>query len=134
MSTRNKLTAEKSKKLNTKNDKNMAKSFKSVKNKNVKVDRHEANKAIEVEVDKEVKVKLSVAEEILKGFDLNVDYGPLIGISRTDRLKRAEYFNLNLKDEVKDILYDKDLLQRHPELDLNIWHDMEHNTPVATKK
>lgn len=111
-----------------KNDKKLTDSFKSVKN--VKLSRHSSKKSIGA--DEEVKVP--VYEEVLKQFDLNADYGPMIGISRTDRLKRAEYFNLALKDDVKDILHDIDLLQKHPELDLNIWHDIEHNTYVANNK
>ena len=47
---------------------------------------------------------------ILKSFDLNCDYGPIIGISRSDRLKRAEYFNLTVSEDVKMILEDQSYL------------------------
>lgn len=72
--------------------------------------------------------------EILKEFDLNMNYGPIIGISRTDRFKRAEYFELPLKDETKAILKDRELLKKYPELDLNIWHDIERDTFTSVDK
>ena len=64
-------------------------------------------------------------QAILKSFDLNCDYGPIIGILRTDRLIRAEYFNLAVSEDVKRILKDRKLLEEFPELNLNIWHDFE---------
>lgn len=115
--------------IKSRNDKKLTESFKSVKN--LKVNDLAVDKA--TNVDQEDKV-VPAFEEILKQYDLNADYGPMIGISRTDRFKRAEYFNLNVADEVKDILCDKDLLQKHPELDLNIWHDIEHNAFISNNK
>lgn len=63
--------------------------------------------------------------EFLKEFDLNCDYGPLIGISRTDRLRRAEYFNLPLNPKVQNILQDEKIMKKYPDFDLNIWHNYE---------
>ena len=68
---------------------------------------------------------LPIIQMILKSFDLNCDYGPIIGISRSDRLKRAEYFNLTVSEDVKMILEDQKLLDEYPELNTNIWHDIE---------
>ena len=70
-------------------------------------------------------VDIPTIQMILKSFDLNCDYGPIIGISRTDRLKRAEYFNLTVSEDVKMILEDQKLLDEYPELNTNIWHDIE---------
>ena len=70
-------------------------------------------------------VDLPTIQMILKSFDLNCDYGPIIGISRSDRLKRAEYFNLTVSEDVKMILEDQKLLDEYPELNTNIWHDIE---------
>ena len=78
---------------------------------------------------KETKTKevdLVASEAALREFDLNVDYGPLVGISRLDRLLRAESFNLPVKPEISKILKDSELIQAHPELNLNIWHDLEN--------
>lgn len=62
--------------------------------------------------------------EVLRRFDLNINYGPIIGISRQDRLARAEHFGILTADdeEVKQILKDPALPL---ELSLNIWHDLE---------
>ena len=60
--------------------------------------------------------------EVLRCFDLDINYGPLVGISRRDRLARAESFSIPVSDEVKRILHD---LELPDELDLNIWHDLE---------
>lgn len=64
-------------------------------------------------------------QEILKEFDLNSDFGPIIGIPRTARLNRAQYFNIPVKDEVVRILKDEKLLDAFPLLNLNIWHNIE---------
>lgn len=71
-------------------------------------------------------VDLAASEAVLREFDLNVDYGPLVGISRLDRLLRAENFNLPVKPEISKILKDSELIHAHPELNLNIWHDLEN--------
>lgn len=64
-------------------------------------------------------------QAILKEFDLNYDYGPIIGIFRTDRLIRAEYFDLAVSKDVKKILENRNLLEKYPDLNLNIWHNIE---------
>lgn len=134
MPPKKKSTATKSTKSTATVDKKLTDSFKRVKKFNIdRLDKStKADEEAKVSVREEIKVP--ILEEILKQFDLNADYGPMIGISRTDRLKRAKYFNLHLQDEVKDILHDNDLLRKHPELDLNIWHDIDHNTHVANNK
>ena len=63
---------------------------------------------------------------LLREFDLNCNYGPLIGISRTDRLRRAEYFNFPLDSKVQEILDDENMMKKYPEFDLNIWHNYEN--------
>lgn len=88
----------------------------------------------EDEENNKYKVDITTAQETLKHFDLDINYGPIIGIYRTDRLRRAEYFNIPLASEVKRILHDKILLKKYPELDLNIWHDIDHHTYVAINK
>lgn len=57
------------------------------------------------------KPKLSQSESLekLRQFDLNVFYGPCIGMSRLDRWKRAEGFSLNPSPEIKQLLMDEDL-------------------------
>lgn len=70
-------------------------------------------------------VDLQKIQEILKEFDLNADYGPIIGIPRTARYIRALNFNLSIKEEVTEILTDQELLEDYPEINLNIWHDIE---------
>jgi hypothetical protein len=76
---------------------------------------------------KQVKSKnLNELEEILREFDLNVDFGPFVGILRSERYKRAISFNLPVKSQVKQIFEDSELLKEHPELDLSIWHDLEN--------
>lgn len=59
----------------------------------------------------------------LKEFDLNCDYGPFVGISRSDRLRRAERFNLPINLKVKLILENEKIIKKYPEFDLNIWHN-----------
>lgn len=74
---------------------------------------------------KAAEIDIPSIESILESFDLNFEYGPIIGITRLDRLIRAEYFNLAVSDNVKNILKNQALLEEHPELNLNIWHDLE---------
>lgn len=74
---------------------------------------------------KEAEIDIPSIQAILESFDLNCDCGPIIGITRLDRLIRAEYFNLAVSDNVKNILKNQALLEEHPELNLNIWHDLE---------
>ncbi len=62
-------------------------------------------------------------EAILRCFDLDINYGPIVGITRRDRLSRAEYFNLPVNQEVKNILNDPNLPSA---LNLNMWHDLEN--------
>lgn len=84
--------------------------------------------------DAEVDVKcLDVMEENieefrkdLKAFDLNCDYGPFIGITRHARLTRAEYFNFQVDEGVRSVLKNENFLKKHPDLDMNIWHDIEN--------
>lgn len=63
---------------------------------------------------------------LLIEFDLNCIYGPMIGISRTDRSRRAEYFNLPLNSKVQNFLDDENIMKKYPEFDLNIWHNYEN--------
>lgn len=42
-------------------------------------------------------------------FDLNVNYGPCLGISRLDRWNRAEAFGLSPPIQIKEILLDKNI-------------------------
>ncbi|KAK3777303.1 hypothetical protein RRG08_017441 [Elysia crispata] len=42
--------------------------------------------------------------DVLKQFDLTLEYGPCIGISRLDRWERAEKHGLNPPSEVKDLV------------------------------
>ncbi|GFO10551.1 DNA polymerase delta subunit 4-like [Plakobranchus ocellatus] len=55
---------------------------------------------------KEEKVDASVKRDldILKQFDLTLEYGPCIGISRLDRWERAEKHGLKPLPEVRDLL------------------------------
>lgn len=64
-------------------------------------------------------------EQVLREFDLNMAYGPFLGISRLARLERAERFALPVDARVGQILHDRELLETQPELNLNIWHDMD---------
>lgn len=71
-------------------------------------------------------INLESIEELLKDFDLNCDFGPIIGITRTDRFIRAERFNLPITSEIKNIFKDTELFRNNPQLDLNMWHNLEH--------
>nr|XP_022339155.1 DNA polymerase delta subunit 4-like [Crassostrea virginica] len=42
--------------------------------------------------------------EILKNFDLTLEFGPCTGITRLERWERAQKHGLNPPDDVKDIL------------------------------
>ncbi|XP_005094952.1 DNA polymerase delta subunit 4 [Aplysia californica] len=42
--------------------------------------------------------------EVLKQFDLTLEFGPCIGISRMERWQRAQNFGLNPPVEVRDII------------------------------
>ena len=119
-----KSTVKKSLKNTEKDDKKLTETFQIVKN----VISHKTN------TKNSTKVDIPTCQEMLKQFDLNINYGPIIGISRTDRLKRAEYFEIDVKDEVKKILLDTELLKTYPELDLNIWHNIDHDTNLAINK
>lgn len=43
-------------------------------------------------------------EKLLREFDLNMAYGPCIGISRIDRWNRAKAFGLNPPEEAENLL------------------------------
>lgn len=47
---------------------------------------------------------LSTAEKVLKQFDMRMEYGPTVGITRLDRWKRADRLGMNPPAAVKDIL------------------------------
>lgn len=68
---------------------------------------------------------LAPMQQVLRNFDLNMNYGPILGIPRTERLGRAQRFNLPVDPAVSTILQDSGLLAVHPELDLNMWHDLD---------
>ncbi|XP_076434573.1 DNA polymerase delta subunit 4-like [Babylonia areolata] len=59
------------------------------------------------------KVKHDVAsssdEEVLKDFDLTLEYGPCVGISRLERWQRAHKHGLNPPAKVRD------LILKHPD-------------------
>jgi hypothetical protein len=61
--------------------------------------------------------------EVLRCFDLDINYGPIVGITRKDRLARAENFAIPICDAIKQILNDPELPN---ELNFNIWHDLEN--------
>lgn len=121
--------SKKSLKINEKEDKKLTETFKPVKKTSTR-----RGKVHKEEISDNDDTALVDIQGILKKFDLDINYGPIIGIPRSDRLKRAEYFEIPLLDEVKKTLHDKDLLKAHPELDLNIWNDIDHNTYVAINK
>lgn len=126
-------TTKKSTKIKEKDDKKLIETFKPVKKTITK-----SSSDISTE-DKRRSNKYKVhditnMEEILKQFDLDINYGPIIGISRSDRFRRAKYFKIPLMSKVKEILQDEKLMKKYPELDLNIWHDIDHHTYVATNK
>jgi DNA polymerase delta subunit 4 len=54
-------------------------------------------------------ITLDNYENQLRLFDLNLKYGPIIGISRLDRWNRAERFELSPPSQVRDILLDKNI-------------------------
>ncbi|KAJ8312494.1 hypothetical protein KUTeg_009867 [Tegillarca granosa] len=60
--------------------------------------------------------------EILKQFDLALEYGPCIGITRLERWERAKQHGMNPPPEVKDILtqYSGD-----PEYTESLWKDYQ---------
>lgn len=47
---------------------------------------------------------LSTAEKVLKQFDMRMEYGPTVGITRLDRWKRADRLGLDPPSAVRDIL------------------------------
>lgn len=122
-------SSKKSSKINEKEDKKLTETFIPVKKSSTRT-----GKAHNEEINDNYATTQVDIQEILKQFDLDINYGPIIGISRTDRLKRAEYFEIPLIDEVKKILNDQDLLEKHPELDLNIWNDLDDHTYLAINK
>jgi hypothetical protein len=69
--------------------------------------------------------ELERIHKVLKAFDLDMDYGPMLGIMRTARLKRALALGFPVSDQVCQVLENRRLLGLHPELNLNIWHDMD---------
>ena len=135
---KNSTITKKSTKNKEKDDKKLIEIFKPVKKTSTR--RASKNKDINTEGNMDnkgnnkYKVDITNMQEILKQFDLDINYGPIIGISRIDRLRRAEYFKIPLMSKVKEILHDEKLMKKYPELDLNIWHDIDHHTFVATNK
>lgn len=121
--------AKKSANIGKNENKNLTETFKPVKKTKAKANK----KKLEVEsIEQSIKSKsdkltidISAFQEILKEFDLNCDYGPIIGIPRTARYNRAKNFNLPIKGEITQILTNLELLQEYPDLDLNIWHNIE---------
>lgn len=59
--------------------------------------------------------------QILKNFDLTLEYGPCTGITRLERWERAQKHGLNPPDEVKDIL----LKHKDEEYQMCLWKDYE---------
>ncbi|KAJ7292311.1 hypothetical protein O6H91_Y286300 [Diphasiastrum complanatum] len=43
-------------------------------------------------------------EEVLRQFDMNMSYGPCLGVSRTERWNRAHHLGLNPPHDVKNLL------------------------------
>ena len=100
--------------------------FKSVKIANKRVDaKFFKNERTAKESNPSPSLTMSEMQEILREFDLNVDYGPILGITRTARFKRAILFDIPVKNEVFRILSDQNLLKHFPQLNLNIWHGIE---------
>lgn len=128
---RKSTTTKKLSNFNERRDETLTESFKPVKKTTARrgTDKNEAKEVVDDD-----KVNIVNLQEILKEFDLDINYGPIIGISRTDRLRRAEYFNLSINFEVKKILHDEKLLKQFPELDFNIWNDIDDNTFMAINK
>jgi len=54
--------------------------------------------------DKKGDEQLSSDIEVLRDFDLQLDYGPCIGIARLERWDRAEKFGLNPPMQVRKII------------------------------
>ena len=113
------INSRKRKQIDGEENKSIADAFKRVKKPNRK------GRSCKTKSNEPDTLDASSSQEILKCFDLNCDYGPIIGITRTDRLIRAEYFNLTVSEDVKKVLKDDRLLIKYPELNLNIWHDLE---------
>lgn len=68
----------------------------------------------------EIKSRVDERElEMLKGFDLQMRFGPFIGINRSSRWERAERLDLNPPIEVKEILRNSS-----PEYEKDIWYEM----------
>lgn len=59
--------------------------------------------------------------QILKNFDLTLEFGPCTGITRLERWERAQKHGLNPPDEVKDIL----LKNKDEEYQMYLWKDYE---------
>ena len=67
------------------------------------------------------KVELETIDNELRQFDLNMKYGPVSGLSRTQRWQRAHDLNLNPPSEIKVYLEDESLRQQMPNLDKHLW-------------
>lgn len=59
--------------------------------------------------------------QILKNFDLTLEFGPCTGITRLERWERAQKHGLNPPNEVKDIL----LKNKDEEYQMCLWKDYE---------
>lgn len=101
--------------------------FKRIKNPQSIINASKTHKQ-QAEFDLETKHELDLikVEKVLKEFDLNTDYGPNIGISRSARYERARNFGKEIKEEVETFFENKELLTANPELDFNLWHDIEN--------
>ena len=59
--------------------------------------------------------------EILRQFDLDMNYGPCLGLTRLHRWERAKRLNLNPPLVVKQILESPQARRRIPSLNENLW-------------
>ncbi|KEH31314.1 putative DNA polymerase delta, subunit 4 [Medicago truncatula] len=44
------------------------------------------------------------SESVLRQFDLNMDYGPSIGLTRLERWERAKKWDMNPPQEIKELI------------------------------
>lgn len=68
-------------------------------------------------------VDIKDAIEVLKQFDMNMRYGPCVGIKRSQRWNRAKKFNLNPPLEVKSILDDNKFQKAIANIEHDLWYN-----------
>ena len=62
----------------------------------------------------------------LRAFDLDINYGPCVGLRRKDRWQRAKYFNLNPPQNIIDMLANQQIenFLGEPVLQRCIWYNI----------